>query len=108
MTDRRRRVGVLQWDPVKWRVDDVGGGQMSGSGGARRPEAGREQAERETEFGAARIRLEAEKKRIQEEIRSYPAPIAGCDEQFNYLLQRWSKVRRELAQLLMQGSLRRG
>lgn len=108
MANRRRRVGVLQWGPVSRRVDDVGGGQVSGSGGARRPAAGRVQAEREKEFGAARDRLEAERKRIQAEISSYPAPIAGCDEQFNYLLERRSQVQRELARLVEEESLRRG
>ncbi len=48
----------------------------------------------------ASARLQAEGKRIQEEISSYPAPIAGCDEQFNYLLERRSQIRRELALLL--------
>ncbi|MYC96169.1 MAG: hypothetical protein F4X14_14495 [Caldilineaceae bacterium SB0661_bin_32] len=66
------------------------------------------QAEREKEFGAARERLEAERKRIQAEISSYPTPIAGCDEQFNYLLERRSQVRRELARLVEEESLRRG
>ncbi len=99
---------VLQWGPVSWSVDDVGGGQVSGSGGARRPAAGQVQTEREIEFGAARDRLEAERKRIQAEISSYPAPIAGCDEQFNYLLERRSQVRRELARLGEEESLRRG
>ena len=48
----------------------------------------------------ASARLQAEGKRIQEEISSYPTPIAGCDEQFNYLLERRSQIRRELALLL--------
>lgn len=25
---------------------------------------------------------------LQEEIRTYPTPIAGCDQQFNYLLEK--------------------
>ena len=25
---------------------------------------------------------------IQDEIRTYPTPIAGCDQQFNYLLEK--------------------
>jgi hypothetical protein len=25
---------------------------------------------------------------LQDEIRTYPTPIAGCDQQFNYLLQK--------------------
>ena len=81
---------------------------MLGSGGARKAEAGLGQAEREAEFGAARARLEAERERIREEISSYPAPIAGCDEQFNYLLERRVQVRRELARLVEEERLRRG
>lgn len=56
---------------------------------------GRELAERK----ALHSRLQAEKARIQLEISSYPTPIAGCDEQFNYLLERRTQVRRELAVL---------
>jgi hypothetical protein len=40
--------------------------------------------------------LEAERQRLYEEIRNYPAPIAGCDEQFNYLLEQQARVVREL------------
>ena len=40
--------------------------------------------------------LMAEKQRIEAEIRSYPTPIAGCDAQYNYLLER----RREIQDLL--------
>lgn len=68
----------------------------------------RVKTEREGEFGAARARLEAERERIREEISRYPAPIAGCDEQFNYLLERRQRVRRELARLVEEERLRRG
>ena len=51
---------------------------------------------------------EAERERIREEISSYPAPIAGCDEQFDYLLERRAQVRRELARLVAEERLRRG
>ncbi|MCY4081148.1 MAG: hypothetical protein OXF54_12965 [Caldilineaceae bacterium] len=81
---------------------------MLGSGGARKAEAGLGQAEREAGFGTARARLEAERERIREEISSYPTPIAGCDEQFNYLLERRAQVRRELARLVEEERLRRG
>ena len=101
-------MGVLQWGPVSWRVDDVGGGQVSGSGGARGTTTGQARADREVEVEEARVRLEAEAKRIQAEISSYPAPIAGCDEQFDYLLERRSQVRRELARLVEEERLRRG
>ena len=68
----------------------------------------RVKTERAAGFGAARARLEAERKRIQAEISAYPAPIAGCDEQFNYLLERRSQVRRELARLVAEERVRRG
>ncbi len=64
--------------------------------------------EREAGFAADRTQLEAERERIREEISSYPAPIAGCDEQFNYLLERRAQVRRELARLAEEERLRRG
>ena len=78
----------------------MGRGQVLGSGG-------QVQARREAELRAARARLEDERRRIQEEISGYPAPVAGCDEQFNYLLERRAQVRRELARLTEEESLRR-
>jgi len=63
-------------------------------------QAGREQAEFASEREARRSRLQAEKARMQREISTYPTPIAGCDEQFNYLLERYSQVRRALARLM--------
>ncbi len=82
---------------------------MLGSGGAKQPAtAGRKESEGGAGFGTARARLEAERERIREEISSYPAPIAGCDEQFNYLLERRAQVRRELARLVAEERLRRG
>ena len=59
-----------------------------------------EAAELETEQKTLRSQLQAEKERIQQEISSYPTPIAGCDQQFNYLLERRTQIRRELARLL--------
>ena len=80
----------------------MGRGQVLGSGG-------QVQAGREAELRAARARLEDERRRIQEEIGGYPAPVAGCDEQFNYLLARRAQVRRELARLVeAEERLRRG
>ena len=32
---------------------------------------------------------------IQDEIRNYPTPIAGCDQQFNYLLEKRDQLIRE-------------
>jgi hypothetical protein len=41
--------------------------------------------------------LEARKRRLYEEIRAYPTPIAGCDQQFNYLLDQQSRTTDELS-----------
>lgn len=43
--------------------------------------------------------LESEKRRLYEEIRSYPTPIAGCDQQFNYLLEQQARVNSELSRV---------
>lgn len=43
--------------------------------------------------------LENEKARIYEAIGSYPTPIAGCDQQFNYLLEEQTRIRLELDRL---------
>jgi hypothetical protein len=43
--------------------------------------------------------LEGRKRRLYEEIRSYPTPIAGCDQQFNYLLEQQAGVSAELTQV---------
>jgi hypothetical protein len=50
---------------------------------------------------AKRIRglLEAAKHRIHEEIRTYPRPIAGCDLQFNHLLEERAGLADEVARL---------
>ena len=40
--------------------------------------------------------LEFEKRRLYEEIRTYPTPIAGCDQQFNHLLEQQAQVSAEL------------
>ena len=34
---------------------------------------------------------------IYEQIKSYPTPIAGCDEQFNFLLEERDRLRNLLA-----------
>jgi hypothetical protein len=46
-----------------------------------------------------RTRLESEKERIYEEIRSYPRPIPACDQQFNFLLEERTRIARELQRL---------
>jgi hypothetical protein len=43
--------------------------------------------------------LEDEKRRINEEVRNYPTPIAGCDAQFNFLLEEQEKIVKELDRL---------
>lgn len=40
----------------------------------------------------ARSELEMARQMLQDEISSYPAPIAGCDVQFNHLLAERQKV----------------
>jgi hypothetical protein len=44
----------------------------------------------ETDPGWSRLRdhLQRLTRAVQEEIRTYPTPIAGCDQQFNYLLEK--------------------
>ena len=46
-----------------------------------------------------RTHLEREKARIYEAIIHYPTPIAGCDQQFNYLLEEQTRIRHELDRL---------
>ena len=42
------------------------------------------------------VHLEAEKRRIDEEIKNYPRPIAACDLQFNHLLEERARLAGEL------------
>ena len=75
--------------------DATDGATAAGNEGRAEPQA----AALEMAWPALRSQLQAEKERIQSEISSYPTPIAGCDEQFNYLLERRTQVRRALARL---------
>ena len=43
--------------------------------------------------------LENARKSILAEIRSYPPPIAACDQQFNYLLEQRDRLGGELSRL---------
>ncbi|MEX2115090.1 MAG: hypothetical protein WD845_17985 [Pirellulales bacterium] len=43
--------------------------------------------------------LEAERRRLYEEIRNYPTPIAGCDQQFNHLLEQQARIIAKLHQI---------
>jgi hypothetical protein len=36
---------------------------------------------------------------LQDEIRNYPTPIAGCDQQFNYLLQKRQQLIEETSRI---------
>jgi hypothetical protein len=46
-----------------------------------------------------KARLQSLKAPIDRDIRNYPGPIAGCDAQFNYLLEERAKLSRELVRL---------
>lgn len=48
---------------------------------------------------AVRQHLEERRRPIEQEIRRYPPPIAGCDAQFNYLLEQRAMLSRELVRL---------
>jgi len=43
--------------------------------------------------------LAAEKQRLYDALRQYPTPIAGCDQQFNFLLEQQARVTAELQQV---------
>ena len=43
-----------------------------------------------------RTDLENERRRVQQEIVTYPSPITACDQQFNYLLEERSRISQEL------------
>jgi hypothetical protein len=43
--------------------------------------------------------LENARRSILAEIRSYPPPIAACDQQFNYLLEQRDRIAGELSRL---------
>lgn len=48
---------------------------------------------------AIRNHLEERMRRVQDEIRSYPAPIPACDAQFNHLLEERDALSSELARV---------
>jgi hypothetical protein len=51
----------------------------------------------------ARSALEGLRRRTSEEIHNYPPPIAGCDAQFNHLLERRTGIAGELQRLTQLG-----
>ncbi len=48
---------------------------------------------------AVQVRLEARRAAINEEISAYPAPVTGCDAQFNHLLDERRGINLELKRL---------
>ena len=48
---------------------------------------------------AATEKLETARLLIETELRSYPAPVAGCDSQFNHLVGMRSSISEALAAL---------
>lgn len=46
-----------------------------------------------------RQHFETERLRLEKQIRTYPRPIAGCDAQFNYLLDERGRIAEELQRL---------
>ncbi len=53
----------------------------------------------ELEWRSLRLRLEALKEAVAQELRSYPPPVPACDLQFNRLLELRRLLPRELARL---------
>ena len=41
-------------------------------------------------------RLEQRRTQVMQEIRAYPGPIAGCDAQFNFLLEQRASISEQL------------
>ena len=48
---------------------------------------------------SVRRHLEERRRPVEDEIRRYPSPIAGCDAHFNYLLEQRALLSRELVRL---------
>jgi hypothetical protein len=48
-------------------------------------------------WNEVREHLQNKRDGIRKEIGAYPTPIAGCDQQFNYLLEQRTRISRELA-----------
>lgn len=46
-----------------------------------------------------RAHLEQRRLALADEMRNYPSPIPGCDQQFNWLLDQHHRVRRQLQEL---------
>ena len=48
--------------------------------------------------------LEAEEKRLFEELRNYPSPVAACDQQLAHLLEKQALITAELNQIRRLGA----
>ncbi len=53
----------------------------------------------DSDWDALRARLAQLKETVAAEIRAYPAPIPGCDAQYNHLLERRAALANALAEL---------
>jgi hypothetical protein len=54
----------------------------------------------ENEWQRIKTYLEAEKRRINDEINQYPPPIPACDAQFNYLLEQRAGIAQEIQRMV--------
>ena len=45
------------------------------------------------------LTLKEELQGINDKIGNYPSPITGCDEQFNYLLERRSELEKRIREI---------
>jgi hypothetical protein len=43
--------------------------------------------------------LECQKEQLFRQIRSYPSPITGCDQQFNFLLEEQARISQEMSRM---------
>ncbi|HEY1601104.1 MAG TPA: hypothetical protein VGG64_15990 [Pirellulales bacterium] len=43
--------------------------------------------------------LECQKEQIFGQIRGYPSPITGCDQQFNFLLEEQARISQEMSRM---------
>ena len=57
----------------------------------------------DSKWAELRNQLEIARRSILEDIRNYPRPIAGCDLQFNYLLEERDRISGELSRLASIG-----
>jgi hypothetical protein len=77
-----------------------GRAMQSPSGGSGTPSAVEARADAApSPWTALEDHLESTKRSILAEIRTYPPPIAACDQQFNHLLEQRDRIARELSRL---------